>query len=275
MPLDIGGLFMWKWEADGHAKAVVVLIHSAFENYRWYAWTIDKLRSEGYHVVSGDLPGHEEGSKYTRVHDEKISDFLNYIKILMKNALEFNLPVFIIGNGLGGLLAIHFLHKNNAECAGLVLNSPWVALKKTPGAISNALAGMGSLASGRKISLKFDRKMLTRNIDGYEEMLDEVRYHSNVTVRWYKEIQLLMRTVLNQKDISLSLPILLMTAKKDQITEPDISRAWLLSQNSDEMQYKLWPYSYHNLLHDNEREEVFIYIRDFMNNVIRSLGFIV
>lgn len=266
---------MWKWEAEGHAKAVIVIIHSAFENHRWYAWVIDKLRKEGYHVVSGDLPGHEEGSKYTRVHDETISDFLKYIKILMKNALEFNLPVFIIGNGLGGLLAIHFLKKNKMECAGLILNSPWLSLKKTSGLMTNALTSMGTLTSGRKISLNFDRKMLTRNVDGYEEMFDDVRYHSNVTVRWYRDIQQLMKMTTTQKDVNLTLPILLMTAKQDKVTDPDISRAWLLEQNCFEMQFKEWPYSYHNLLHDNEREQVFYYTKDFMNNVIRSLGFIV
>lgn len=266
---------MWKWEAEGHPKAVIVIIHSAFENHLWYAWLIDKLRSEGYHVISGDLPGHEKGSKYTRVHDEQIKDFISYIKILMKNALDLNLPVFIIGNGLGGLLAIHFLHKNNVECAGLILNSPWLALKKTSSAMASALASMGSLTSGRTISLNFDRKLLTRNIDGYEEMFDDVRYHSNVTVRWYKEIQQLMKNITTKKGENLSLPILLMTAKQDKVTDPKISRTWLFTQDSNEIQFKEWSYSYHNILHDNERDQVFIYIRDFINNVIRSLGFIV
>lgn len=266
---------MWKWEAEGHAKAVVVIIHSAFENYRWYAWTIEKLRNEGFHVVSGDLPGHEEGSKYTRVHDEKISEFNSYVKALVKNALEFELPVFILGNGLGGLLAVHYLQKNKVECAGLMLMSPWLSLRHTSGPIASALTGMGNLASGRKISLNFDRQMLTRNIEGYEEMTDEVRYHSNVTVRWYREMQLFIKAVVNPKEPQISLPILLMTAKQDKITEPEASRTWLFAQKSNEIQFKEWPYSYHNLLHDNEREQIFLYIRDFMNNVIRSLGFIV
>ena len=49
---------MWKWEADGQAKAVIAIFHGAYENHRWYAWLIEKLRLEGFHIVMGDLPNH-------------------------------------------------------------------------------------------------------------------------------------------------------------------------------------------------------------------------
>ncbi|MET1013120.1 MAG: alpha/beta hydrolase, partial [Paenisporosarcina sp.] len=34
---------MWKWEAEGQPKAVVAIIHSAYEHHRRYAWLIEKL----------------------------------------------------------------------------------------------------------------------------------------------------------------------------------------------------------------------------------------
>ena len=39
---------MWKWETEGQPKAVIVIIHSAFEHHRWYAWLIEKLMTEGF-----------------------------------------------------------------------------------------------------------------------------------------------------------------------------------------------------------------------------------
>lgn len=267
---------MWKWETDGQPKAVVVIIHSAFEYHHWYAWLIEKLRTAGYHVVMGDLPGHSEGSKYTRVHDETIEDYLRYIKTLMENALTYHLPVFIIGHGLGGTLAIRFLKKSKLECAGLILSSPWLQLKKQPNLLKSALTNVGGpIISNKKITLDFDKQMLTRNIDGYQEMDDVVSYQTNVTVRWYRDIQQLMKKLTTQEERTLTLPILLLTAKQDKISEYQMSRTWLLNQSCSEFQYKEWTFSYHNLFHDNEREEVFIYTRDFINNVVRSLGFIV
>lgn len=265
---------MWKWETDQKPKAVIVIIHSAFEHHRWYAWLIEKLRTEGFHVVMGDLPGHEEGSKYTRVHDEYLIDYLYYIKKLVHSALTFQLPIFIIGHGLGGTLAIQFLKKAKIECTGLILTSPWLALQKNSSLLANALASI-NLSPNKKISMEFSKKELTRNVDGFTEMVDEYAYHSNVTIRWYREIQQLMKNLCVQQEKTLSLPILLITANRDKIADPESAKKWLLLQNTNEFQYKEWPNSYHNLFHENEREEVFLYIRDFINNSLRSIGYIV
>lgn len=265
---------MWKWESDGQPKAVIVIIHSAFEYHRWYAWLIEKFRTEGFHVVMGDLPGHEEGSKYTRVHDELIEEYLLYIKQLMQSALHYHLPVFVIGHGLGGTLAIQFLRKSKLECAGLILTAPWLELHKHSNLLANALASM-NLAPSKRISLDFDKRMLARNPDGIQEMEDDVPYHSNVTVRWYRDIQHLMKNIMAAQDQTLTLPILLITPQKDKVADSEAARKWLFMQKTKELHYKDWPHSYHNVFHDNEREEVFLYVRDFINNVLRSIGYIV
>ncbi|MFC7686753.1 alpha/beta hydrolase [Ureibacillus sp. GCM10028918] len=266
---------MWKWEAEGQAKAVVVILHSAFENHQWYAWLIEKLRTEGFTIVMGDLPGHGKNAKYAKIHDEDIKEYSDFIKKLMQNALLYQLPVFIMGHGFGATLAINYLKKNTVECAGLILTSPWLSLRKTTNLITNAMTSLGSLASNKKMSLNLDKKWLTRNNDGYQELSDNVPYHSNVTVGWYKEVQTLMKNILAEQENNLTLPVLLLSAKQDKITDPASGRKWLFNQKSKEIQYKEWPYSYHNLFHDNEREEIFIYSRDFMNNVMRSLGYII
>ncbi|WP_449445369.1 alpha/beta hydrolase [Ureibacillus acetophenoni] len=266
---------MWKWEAEGQPKAVVVIVHSAFEHHRWYAWLIEKLRVDGCHVVMGDLPGHGEESKYTRIHDETLNEYINYIHGMMQSALTYELPVYLIGHGLGGTLAVQYLKKHKVECAGIILSSPWFALQKLSNTLKSTLANLGSLTSNMKLSLDINKKALTNSLQGYQEIDDELVYKTHVTVSWYKEIQLLMKNLTTPATSQLSIPILLMTAKKDKITEIDQARKWLLLQTSSEFQFKEWPFSYHNLFHDMEREQVFLYIRDFINNTTRGIGYIV
>ena len=70
---------MWKWQAEGEAKGVVVLIHSAYEEHQRYAWQIEKWRRNGFHVYMGDLPGHGTLASPDSVHREP---FLNMIRQL-------------------------------------------------------------------------------------------------------------------------------------------------------------------------------------------------
>ena len=266
---------MWKWEAEGQAKAVVVIVHSMYEHHRWYAWLIEKLRVEGYHVVMGDLPGHGEEYKYIRAHDESMMDYLLFIKKMMQNALSYHLPVFMIGQGFGATLAIRFLQKSKSECAGVILSAPWLHLKLQPKKLTNALTSFSSLTAHMKVNHPIDKTCLTTNFDGLQEINDDMPYITTVTIGWYGELQQLMKTLLTQQKPKLFLPILLMTAEKDKIIDSHVSRKWLMQQMTNELQYKHWSDSHHNLFHDDERERVFIYVRDFMNNALRSIGYVV
>ena len=161
---------MWKWETEQQPKAVVVILHSAYEQHRWYAWLIEKFRSARFHVVMGDLPGHGEQGKYARYHDENFEEYYNYTKVLLKVALEYNLPLFIVGNGLGASIATYVLQKNKIECAGVVLTSPWLHFKLAPGKLSNALSSFSAITSNVKLKHELSIQYFTRNTDVLMEL---------------------------------------------------------------------------------------------------------
>lgn len=267
---------MWKWEADGQAKAVIVVLHGVYENHRWYAWLIEKLRREGFHVVMGDLPNHGTKVQFARVHDEDFKEYNKYTRQLIENAYSYDLPVFLIGHGLGATLALHIMLKKKYECAGIILSSPWLQLKLQPGKLSNALTTLSALTANMKMTHEIDFDQLTRSDEGKEEMQDDFPFMTVVSVKWYRELQMMMRNLLVvPKGDFPNRPMLVMTGERDVITDARMARHWLFQQDLTEFQYKEWPKSYHNLFHEIEREEIFIYMRDFMNNVLRSVGYII
>ncbi|QDP99844.1 alpha/beta hydrolase [Lysinibacillus fusiformis] len=267
---------MWKWEADGNAKAVIAIIHGAYENHRWYAWLIEKLRMEGFHVVMGDLPNHGANATLARVHDEDFKEYNKYTRHLIENAFSYDLPVFLIGHGLGATLVLHTMHKRKYECAGIVLTSPWLNLKLLPGKMSNALTSLSALTANVKITHDITFEKLTRNVEGRNEMKDDFPFKSVVSVKWYRELQQMMRNlVIMSKAEFPNMPMLVMTGEKDGITETRQTRIWLHQQEFTEFQFKEWAKCYHNLFHEVEREEIFVYIRDFINNALRRIGYII
>ncbi|MGN7479644.1 alpha/beta hydrolase [Solibacillus silvestris] len=266
---------MWKWETEQQPKAVVVILHSAYEHHRWYAWLIEKFRSARFHVVMGDLPGHGEQGKYSRYHDENFEEYYNYTKVLLKVALEYNLPLFIVGNGLGAVIAANVIQKNKIECAGAVLTSPWLNLKLTPGKLSNALSSFSAITSNMKLKHELSLQHFTRNTDVLMELKEHLPLNSMVTVKWYRDWQQVSRTIRDIEFKFPDIPLLVMTGENDKITDIGTTKKWLLEHFLSEFHYKQWKGCLHSLYFELEREEVFRYTIDFINNVLRDLGYII
>lgn len=262
---------MWKWEAEGQPKAVVVIVHSAYEHHRRYAWLIQKLRNDGFHVVTTDLPGHgaESGRK---THDESFASYIEHVKKLIEVALQDNLPLFIVGHGLGATLVMDILQKEKLECAGVILSSPWLALSHQPPRLSGMLT---KLSSSMKVKHDVTIELLTRNYDMYVEFQNDRHYSSTVVASWYRELQAMMKSINIHEDTIFNVPVLLQTGGNDKLTETAFAKKWLLKQQLTEFQYKQWKHLYHDLYQEPEREEVYLYTESFMNNVLRSLGYIV
>lgn len=262
---------MWKWEAEGQPKAVVAIIHNAYEHHRRYAWFIQKLRNSNFHVVMGDLPGHGMQDGRT-IHNEKFDTYVNYVKKLLDVGIADGLPLFIVGHGLGATVAMRVLQTEKIVCAGAILSSPWLSLKHQPTKFSSVLS---KLSSSMKINHDIEIELLTRNTDIYLESKNDKLYSSTVTAGWYRELQQFMKAVHQYEGTIRNVPVLMHVAGDDKITHIEAAREWLLRQQVTEFQYKAWKGLYHDLHQEPERDEVFLYTEAFMHTTLRSLGYVV
>lgn len=262
---------MWKWEAEGQPKAVVAIVHNAYEHHRRYAWLIQKLRSSNFHVVMGDLPGHgmQDGRM---IHNEKFDTYINYVKRLLEVGLTDGLPLFVIGHGLGATLTMRVLQTEKVVCAGAILSSPWLALQHQPAKLSSIFT---KISSSMKVNHDIEIELLTRNTDIYLESKNDKLYSSTVTAGWYRELQQFMKTVYSHEGMVRNIPVLMHIAGNDKIIHYEPARDWLLRQELTEFQYKAWKGLFHDLHQEPEREEVFLYTEAFMHTSLRSLGYIV
>lgn len=266
---------MWKWEADGQARGVAVVIHSAYEHHRRYAWLIEELRSRGFHVIAGDLPGHGEDSKHKKVHDEALKDYERYVKLMIETAFDYNLPVFLFGHGMGAIFGIYAVQKYRYEVAGLILTSAWFHLQHQPSRVSNAVPGLSKIAGGFKIHHDITVKQLTRSYDAYLEMKDDIMYNSNVTVKWYNELHNFMKALYQSEKGIPDIPVLMMNAGADKVVDTNYAKKWLLKQPISDFIYKEWSKCHHDLYLEPERELVFSYVESFLFNSLKNIGYII
>ncbi|MCZ2257703.1 alpha/beta hydrolase [Sporosarcina sp. G11-34] len=262
---------MWKWEAEGQPKAVVAIVHNVYEHHSRYAWLIQKLRSSGFHVVAGDLPGHGETAG-SSVHNETFDTYIKYAQKLLSVSLEDGLPLFILGHGLGATVVMRILQRGNVECAGFILSSPWLHLEHLPPKHSSVLT---KFSSSVKLDHEITIDMLTRNKDLYAEANEDPNYTTIMTGSWYKELQLFIKLVGQNEKVIANIPVLMHSAEKDKITDIKYAKKWLLAQGLSEFQYKKWKRLYHDVYQEPERDEVYLYTESFMHSVLRSLGYVV
>jgi lysophospholipase len=267
---------MWKWETDQEAKAVIVIVHGAMEHHGRYGWLIEMWRSSGYHVIMGDLPGQGMTSRSARGHVDSFDEYIIEVKDWIQAAYQFELPVFLLGHSMGGLIATRLLQETHINLAGVVLSSPCLGMLHTPSKAMDLLAiGLNKVAPMVKFPSGLTVDMATRNADVREIDSNDTLYITKVSVRWYRELVQAMKLALTNTKKMPDIPLLVMQAGDDKIVDKTAVKKWFNELNISEMHYKEWPKCYHEIFNEPEREEIFEYSKAFVESRLKTIGYIV
>ena len=107
---------MWNYEAE-EAKAVIVIVHGAMEYHGRYEAVAEMWNHIGYHVVMGDLPSHGTTSR-NRGHIDSFDEYIEEVKLWVKEARKYRLPIFLFGHSMGGLIVIRMMQETKRRCRG-------------------------------------------------------------------------------------------------------------------------------------------------------------
>ncbi|MGM9929911.1 MAG: lysophospholipase [Bacillus sp. (in: firmicutes)] len=267
---------MYKWETEGDAKAVIVIVHGAMEHQGRYKWLIEMWRSEGYHVLMGDLPGQGLTSRARRGHIYSFDEYIITVKDWIQQAYQYHLPVFVLGHSMGGLIAIRLLQEEEVDIAGLILSSPCLGLLVQPSKAVQAASAILNVTFPRyKSETGLSIKSVTRNKEVIEESLNDPLFVTKVSVRWYRELMDAIKEAFENLPEFDDVPFMLMQAGEDRIVDKVPVKEWFNYTKNSEKYYKEWPGLYHELFSEPEREDVFNYAKFFVENRLRSLGYVV
>lgn len=245
---------MWKWQAVGEARGVAVLIHSAYEEHRRYAWQIEKWRTSGFDVYMGDLPGHGIHAAQDGVHREHFFEYDKMAAELLRLAAENSLPIVLVGHGLGAAVAIQTLAANRHPVSAAILTSPWFELQKMPIKQSFPLSGISKLTGKRIVDHGLELSHLTRSKFQDEHQMSTT-INSVSTPAWWKQLQSYMELAVQSRIPDI--PLMLHIGQRDLVTKSSASRSWLYQQKLAEFHFKEWAFCYHDLFQEPEQEAVF------------------
>ncbi len=268
-------IYYREWEVD-KPRAALYIVHGVGEHCGRYEHVADWFNQHGVTVFSGDFPGFGRTTGQ-RGHVDSFTTILDAIgqgwsKMVAKHP---DIPHFMLGHSLGGLLVTEFLlsRAQDARVDGAIITSPGYrpafdipAWKKQLAKLLTPLFPSLALPSGIPLS------SLSRDADVVQKYEEDPFTHDKVSLRFYQEMNRLMSSVFERADqFPQDLPVYWMQAGGDLIVNPKATKEFFeLLPQYPQRRYKEWPHLYHEILNEPEKEDVLYEIWSFMQEIMQQ-----
>lgn len=265
-------LFAQSWEPDGSQPvAVVCLVHGIGEHTGRYGHVAEALVKAGFALITADLRGHGK-SQGIRGHAPSMELLLQDVDLLVKQArIRFpNVPVFLYGHSLGGIVVLHYVLKLKPTLAGVVVTSPAMhsSLEQQPIKVLAAKV-LGALFPKLTIASGLDVAAISQDPAVVAAYKKDPLVHERISVGFGKILLEVCSFNLKHAE-EFSLPLLLMHGKKDRIAFPSSSIEFA-GPLSDKCTLVLWEGGFHELHNEPFRSVVLSTMTDWMKGFAQKM----
>ena len=255
----VGGVNLyaqWWTPAGNNSKAVVIFVHGLKDHSRRYAETAEKLTAKNYSVYAFDLRGHgdSEGQRvWVDSFDDYVNDLQTYYDLVKKK--EPNKPIYIFGHSMGGAIVTLFSLRHSRPVAGMILSGP--ALRLDANGFTKFSAKMIGTIMPSLAILKLNEDDFSRDPKTVEATkADPLVYHPNGPAHTAKEL-FNATSEIQDHMMDVDTPFIILHGQKDLLTMYEGSTDLFQKARSKIKSLKLYPLSYHDLLHEPEKDKVF------------------
>lgn len=258
--LGVGGtqIYYQSWHPHLVPRGVIAVVHGLGAHSGIFGNLVKFFGDRNYAVYAMDLRGHgrSEGQRgYINNWSEYREDLGIFHQLI--ETREANLPLFLLGQSLGGTIALDYvLHYPHLNLPGLILLSP--ALEAN---ISPIRLILGRLFSGFyprfSMDTGIDPRTGSRDRQVVAAYYQDTLRHTQGTARLSTEFFQTIAWIAANTD-KLTVPLLLLHGGADKIISPRGSRAFFEHVSLKDKELRVYPRSYHELHNDLNYQQVFI-----------------
>ena len=264
-----GARLAWvRWDAE-EPVGLVVIVHGLGDHAGRYELVAGSLVTRGLSVFAYDQRGHGR-SQGIRGHaasfDQLISDLDHAIGLATSDGEE--LPVFLWGHSMGGLLVIRYLQGAEPVAKGAVITSPWLATAAPVPAWKRLLARvLDRVAPWLALSTGVAPEALMRDPERLQAYRDDPLVHDRISPRLYHrtlEAQYAARAEVAR----LRTPALFLVPEDDPLVMPAATIAFGESIPGGDATVAPLAGLLHEPHNEPERGEVFLRAGDWIDRVL-------
>ncbi|MBN4084653.1 alpha/beta fold hydrolase [Mycoplasma sp. CSL10166] len=280
-------IYVSEWKVE-NPKGIIQFVHGLGDQIDRYEDFAEFFNSKGYIVVGNDNYGHGntiDVDAQLGIIPEDINELINSVKtlnILIKKKYP-ELPIYLFGHSMGSLISLLFATKNSENINGLFLiGFPYYS--NIQGLVGIRIIKYLEKKYGKDFKYtgfkKFIEKRLNRKIKNPSNEFewlssDKTYYESYILNSKFKKMNfpsLHLTYALIQfsknaydlkilKNINKSIPVSILAGKNDSIglfgKAPKKLYLNLVKLGLQNLNYKIYKNSRHNIIHDVEKEIVF------------------
>lgn len=244
---------------ERNSKCSVLLVHGFGEHTLRFQHVVQSLVENNATVHTMDLRGH--GLSGGGRADGHLNQFWADIK-LIHGKIDPELPCFIYGHSMGGLLVLSYALFTPAEFRpridGVIATSPWIRLygKIQPSWFKRlVLKLIGNMLDEFLITSNVDPCSLSNREKVANEAINDRMVLPFLTVRLAKELLKYSEMLLRNSE-NFTLPLLLIHGAKDRLTDHHASIEFVRRAGSSDKTARIFVNAYHEIHNDEDAVEL-------------------
>ena len=246
------------WLPESPPRAALLIIHGLNEHCGRYEHMAANFTEKGYAVYGLDLVGHGKSSG-TRSFAEDFPAFTDPILTYLDMIKEWqpDLPLYLVGHSMGGLIGANFLIDHQAKVQGAVLSG---SLTLLPEYVSDFTIKIGKLLS----TVLPKMRLLAIDADGISRDKAVVQAYKDDPLVYIGKMTARISNVMNEgiariaaEGSKINLPVLLLHGSKDSLCDPECSEYLHNLISSQQNQLIIYDELFHEVYNEPEQETVF------------------
>jgi alpha-beta hydrolase superfamily lysophospholipase len=250
-------LFYQVWgPADRRPRAVLINLHGLGDHSGLYPTLAAHFPPRGIVLYAYDMRGNgrSPGQRaYLRAWHQYRDDLHAFL--LRVREWEPDLPVFVLGNSLGGLVVLEYALHHPGELRGVIAAAPPLGEVGVPPLLMALGRVMSRIWPRFSLEVGMDLSGLARDPKVIESVLADPLFHRRGTARLSTEVTAAIARV-QAGAANLAVPLLILHGSADRMVPPDGSRRFFAQTQLADREFREYEGAYHGLFADVDHQEV-------------------